>query len=876
MTNYNKRTNLIKLAIFEARGHERDIYAIVGDVDRSLLDGHPHPCPRCGTGDDRFYYNNDNDTIRCRQCFNRGNPDVVNTLAWLLGDESDRGQFEAGKQILSHLNIDYEANGKSKARPSPVGNASSSPDKRKPLIVRTPLPAWRIDMIGPPVAEQIDWDKLDERQGHAKASELHQNGHDWLTIYAHRKGIPDAKSLIAFGAMGRNGEKDFAFPEYNEDGRVATWFCVNVPKGGKGTNVTGCRTGVFLPTIDGKPRLPKAGETWLVTEGCKDAAALHSLGYECVIGLPGKSLSKYHAPMLNGCDVTIVPDHDVPGDRGAKKTARVLETAGVKSIKEAKLLDTPRPEKDGPDVRDVLRMNDGEAKVRKAIEEAKEIPLPPEYLIENHIPCDDGPVASTFEQVLSQVDDVFGPNHFAKASGRKGDCLVCTSQSGVFREIYNATQLFSYFRAATKNQVRWSDRVSTVLTKAEFFEELLNGGRCRAFKMIQDHPHFPPLENIYYAASQGDSSSNGKLDELVDLFKVQNDVDRELLKSQLITQVWGGEGKTPKRPVFGFTTEENSQGGTGAGKTTAVEVLSSLTGGCIEMRRTKDIDQFVTNYLSGDRRRRNVLIDNNKGKINWAEFEALTTREELSGRQNFRGQVTVPNILVFNITGNQFEGNFSLDASRRTVVIKLPRPRYEPTWEARAKAFVAEHSEEILANIKYILESRGQSLQSYSRWAQWEADVLCKLREPELLQRTILERQRWINGDSADASAIEEFFESKLIDLHCDTVNCKFYLPVQVVSDWLSELERRRYTAEQARAKLYELHAVGTIQRLHPHRIGQRSFAWVGKDAMNGMRVVNDIEQRIARICDDTRRERATVDEQGRETAREQFRESKI
>ena len=128
-------------------------------------------------------------------------------------------------------------------------------------------------------------------------------------------------------------------------------------KKGKGNS------GLFLPK-----RFPKPGETWLLTEGCKDGAALTSLGYSAC-GLPTKVMHEKYAHYFKDVDIVLVPDLDEPGWNGAQQSAARL--AGIaKSVRTARLPGEMKA-KDGDDVRVVLSKPDGERLVREAIERAQ-------------------------------------------------------------------------------------------------------------------------------------------------------------------------------------------------------------------------------------------------------------------------------------------------------------------------------------------------------------------------------------------------------------------------------------------------------------------------------------------------------------------------
>ncbi len=130
---------------------------------------------------------------------------------------------------------------------------------------------------------------------------------------------------------------------------------------------SGSKHGMFIAAK------PEAGDTVVVVEGVKDAAALHALGIRAV-GLPTCNMRATFARLFRGCHVVVIADRDKAGIDGAEQTAARLFGVAA-SVKIAELPAEYR-ESGGADVRDVLRMTDGEALVRSAIANAREWSAP--------------------------------------------------------------------------------------------------------------------------------------------------------------------------------------------------------------------------------------------------------------------------------------------------------------------------------------------------------------------------------------------------------------------------------------------------------------------------------------------------------------------
>jgi putative DNA primase/helicase len=123
-----------------------------------------------------------------------------------------------------------------------------------------------------------------------------------------------------------------------------------------------------------QPRLPQAGEIWIVVEGPKDAAALHSLGYNA-LGKNTSKLNQKFATLLRGVNVVLVPDRDTAGVNGADDDARKL--FGLAESVSIAALPAELKGSHGADVWDILALDGGEQLVRDAIANARPwTPLP--------------------------------------------------------------------------------------------------------------------------------------------------------------------------------------------------------------------------------------------------------------------------------------------------------------------------------------------------------------------------------------------------------------------------------------------------------------------------------------------------------------------
>lgn len=275
---------------------------------RVQLSGRGQPCPKCG-GEDRFNAAKNVDAtgaVYCRKCFN--------------------------------------------------GSSNLKPGDGIATV------AWMLNLTN---GEAAQW--LAEQLGvqtHSTQTKASTEPTDVIAAVCHDKRMP-VEALRQFGVTeAKRGKSDYPVARvnvYNDAGEVHSYFDLAVGekgwlKRGKGSS------GMFFPS-----RLPVAGETWLLVEGVKDAAALIGLGFNAA-GMPTSRLNASFARLFAGVNVIIVHDLDTAGITGADFSASNL--LGIaKSVKVARLSGAIK-ETSGDDVRDVLLRTDGEASLRQSILDA--------------------------------------------------------------------------------------------------------------------------------------------------------------------------------------------------------------------------------------------------------------------------------------------------------------------------------------------------------------------------------------------------------------------------------------------------------------------------------------------------------------------------
>ena len=98
--------------------------------------------------------------------------------------------------------------------------------------------------------------------------------------------------------------------------------------------------------------------------------------------------------------------------------------------------------------------------------------------------------------------------------------------------------------------------------------------------------------------------------------------------------------------------------------------------------------------------KRVALLDNMKSlKSSWSELEAMITSTTISGKRLYVGEGQRVNNLMWAMTLNG-----ATDITQRTMIVELERPTYSAAWTYETLALVAEHAEEIIADILWTLQ----------------------------------------------------------------------------------------------------------------------------------------------------------------------------
>ena len=403
--------------------------------------------------------------------------------------------------------------------------------------------------------------------------------------------------------------------------------------------------------------------------------------------------------------------------------------------------------------------------------------------------------------------------------------------------------LFGWLRR--HNEVHW-DRGGSFVGQAELFAEIER--TTQRYEAIELLPHEPRIANVYYRGTAPEPGDGTHLRKLLDRFRPETTIDRDLIQAAMMTAFWGGLPGC--RPAFVFTSDD----GRGVGKTKVAETLGYLCNGFIDVSAGEDIETLKTRMLTpAARTKRIALLDNLKTlRLSWAELEALITCPVISGHQMYVGEGQRPNLLTWCLTLNGV--SMATDMAQRSVIIKLVKGKNDGPWWEETLQYIDQHRNEIIGDIIGALRADPFPLAEFSRWATWEKEVLCRLPEPGEAQRLILERQGQANCEIDEAEIIEDHFAEQLSKLGYDANTAQVRIPVAIAARWYGWAVNEPTKTTSASKKLNQLAGEGQMKRIAPDssRTHGRCFIWTGHAAdVIGRPIANDLASRIAAAFQD-------------------------
>ncbi|QGJ68816.1 Hypothetical protein PBC10988_4790 [Planctomycetales bacterium 10988] len=384
--------------------------------------------------------------------------------------------------------------------------------------------------------------------------------------------------------------------------------------------------------------------------------------------------------------------------------------------------------------------------------------------------------------------------------------LFVRGSAGKPRYLDSPIKLFAWFDE--QFHVDWA-KGQGFIPESRFYESLLN--HVEEYEAIERFPHFPPLAGVYYMTDELPQSDGSALEKLIDFFSPNTPEDRQLIKALILTLLWGGPSGS--RPAFLITGPDRDptpeRQGRGLGKTTLATLLSELVGGPMSFSSHEEVGRIKKRLLSPEAAKYRVaLLDNLKTRrLSWAELEDLITAAKISGHRLYQGEGQRPNTLVWVLTLNG--ASLSKDMAERCIVIKLARPQHDPDWERKVRNYLHDHRGDIISDIRQLLEQPSvekKGEKGFSRWAEWEAQVLCKVEDFEACQTIIRDRQQDVDDDSQEANLIRDQLQQKLRQGDYDPLTCCVSLDCRTLSRWLSDWLNKPLAPTKVTPYLTNLH----------------------------------------------------------------------
>lgn len=397
------------------------------------------------------------------------------------------------------------------------------------------------------------------------------------------------------------------------------------------------------------------------------------------------------------------------------------------------------------------------------------------------------------------------------------------------------SRLFGWLRG--RFNVNWHEGGNFV-GQSELFAELER--TAQRYESIELLPHEPAIENIYYRYPTPSAGDGKHLAWLLDQFRPETPIDRDLIKAAMMTVFWGGPPGA--RPVFTITSDD----GRGVGKSVLVQAIGYVCGGeLLEAGSNDDLGKVKTRLLTTSARTKRIaLLDNVKSqKLSWADFEALVTSPVISGHQLYVGDGQRPNLLTWFITVNG--ACMASDMAQRSVVIKLVRGENDGLWWEQVQQYIDQYRELIIGDLIAALRAEPTPLTQFTRWATWERHVISRLSNPDEIVKFILERQSEVNGDLEEAELIESYFADQLRCYDYEPSAVQLRIPSKLASEWFIEATGCGGMKNQTAAtRLTQMANEGQLRRIKrdPCKTYGRCFIWTGEAAdVTRDHVINDL-----------------------------------
>ncbi len=295
---------------------------------------------------------------------------------------------------------------------------------------------------------------------------------------------------------------------------------------------------------------------------------------------------------------------------------------------------------------------------------------------------------------------------------------------------------------------------TTPVNRSDFYHSIqhtLRSGQEGHYDAVELLPHWPAVENTYYAPCKLPDPTGKALEEFVAHLCPATEMDMKLMIAALVTPGWGGA--CGKRPAFVFTSDH----GRGSGKSATANLMSRVWGGGIFVNEKEKWKEVLERLLGDDSlSRRIIVVDNIKREMSSGGMEGLMTAPVIDGRKMYYGQYSRPNRLTWYMTANT--PTLSRDLAQRAVQIKIGKVDHSSGFEVWQEQFFRDKHLQLLADIMSFLQTEPKSMllpQNRDRWAIWQDAILTKFENCDEVAEHIANERPKMDNDGEIAEDIE-------------------------------------------------------------------------------------------------------------------------
>lgn len=354
--------------------------------------------------------------------------------------------------------------------------------------------------------------------------------------------------------------------------------------------------------------------------------------------------------------------------------------------------------------------------------------------------------------------------------------------------------LFSWVARKTGRPVGWKEGVGMV-TKEEFMSGLRQ--TALGYSGISTMPNFPPRKDVFYAHPPlpPPSPDREHLAHFMSFFSPADETNAILLRTFFAAPLFF----IPHIPRPAWIID--SESGSGAGKTTLVEVCATLYGGVALIVSPADIltrfDEIMKRLMSAAGRSAKVfLLDNVEGNFSCSAYASLCTASHLSGRAPYgRGEENRPNDLLYVITANS--ATVDNDIANRSFPVFLRHQEYSDAWKLSLNEFIASHRYHILADmLSYVTTNQKfEGIKPSTRYPEFETRILqafCgDVGEYSEVIKAIVQARSAANADEETAAGINDRLRHNLLNLGLAPDLSTYFIHAVALDRWFKDMNTR-------------------------------------------------------------------------------------